>query len=280
MKFWESSASHVVRAVTKLPYLSLLLIFIVMALMSLPISRLAVDASPDSLLLENDPDLKFYRAIHDEYGTDVYMIVAVRLNDSIFARSSINKIEVITKQFRNIEDVSNVTSITTVPLIYQSLDEKEETEINFPTIMSKGVDINEAEIEFLTNPLYERNIVSEDLKIAAFKIDFQDKPEYKELFDQRYLLIDKRETSGLNRKERKNFASINKRLEQLRKIDNKRIETALKEIRNILDANKKTLESYISGAPLIAHDMKHYVLKDIKVFGIAAIIAMAIILFV
>ena len=280
MKFWESSASHVVRAVTKLPYLSLLLIFIVMALMSLPVSRLAIDASPDSLLLENDPDLKFYRAIHDEYGTDVYMIVAVRLNDSIFATSSINKIEVITQQFRNIEDVSNVTSITTVPLIYQSLDEKEQTEINFPTIMSKGVDINEAEIEFLTNPLYERNIVSEDLKIAAFKIDFQDKPEYKELFDQRYLLIEKRETSGLNRKERKNFASISKRLEQLRKIDNKRIETALKEIRNILDANKKTLESYISGAPLIAHDMKHYVLKDIKVFGIAAIIAMAIILFV
>jgi predicted RND superfamily exporter protein len=280
MKFWESSASHVVRAVTKLPYLSLLLILFVMVLMSLPVSRLAIDASPDSLLLENDPDLKFYRAIHDEYGTDVYMVVAVRLNDSIFATSSIKKIEDITQQFRNIEDVSNVTSITTVPLIYQSLDEKEETEINFPTLMSKGVDINEAEVEFLTNPLYERNIVSEDLKIAAFKIDFQEKPEYKELFDQRYLLIEKREISELSRKERQNFVSINKRLEHLRKIDNKRIETALKEIRNILDANKKTLESYISGAPLIAHDMKHYVLQDIKVFGIAAILTMAIILFI
>ena len=280
MKFWESSASHVVRAVTKLPYLTLLLIFIVMVFMSLQVSHLTIDASPDSLLLENDPDLKYYRAIHDEYGTDVYIIVAVRLNDSIFATSSIKKIEDITQQFRNIEDVSNVTSITTVPLIYQSLDEKEEAEINFPTLMSKGVDINEAEIEFLTNPFYERNIVSEDLKITAFKIDFQEKPEYKELFDQRYLLIEKREISKLSRKEQQNFASINKRLEQLRKLDNKRIETALKEIRNILDANKKTFESYISGAPLIAHDMKNYVLQDIKVFGIASIIAMAIILFI
>ncbi len=280
MKFWESSASHVVRAVTKLPYLTLLLIFIVMVFMSLPVSRLVIDASPDSLLLENDPDLKFYRAIHDEYGTDVYMVVAVRLNDSIFAASSIKKIEDITQQFRNIKDVSYVTSITTVPLIYQSLDKKEEAEISFPTLTSIGVDINEAEIEFLTNPLYERNLVSEDLKITAFKIDFQEKPEYKELFDQRYLLIEKQEISKLSRKEQQNFASINKRLEKLRKLDNKRIETALKEIRNILDENKKTFESYISGAPLIAHDMKNYVLQDIKVFGIAAIIAMAIILFI
>ena len=248
--------------------------------MSWPINRLVIDASPDSLLLENDSDLKFYRDIHYEYGSDVYMVVAVHLTDSIFTSTSISKIEEITKQFNEIEEISNVTSISNVPLIYQSLNKNEESEIKFPTLKSKSLNFDEVENEFLTNPLYERNIVSKDLKIAAFKLDFQERPEYKELFDQRYLLIEKREKNILTRQERNKVAKINNRLEELRELDNKRIKSALIKIRNILDKNENSFESFISGTPLIAHDMKNYVLNDIKVFGIVAIIAMALILFV
>ena len=280
MKLWENSARLVVHAVTERPSISLLLIFLVMIFMSWPVNRLAIDASPDSLLLENDPDLKFYRAIHFEYGSDVYMVVAVHLTDSIFTSSSISKIEEITKQFNEIEEISNVTSISNVPLIYQPLNKSEESEIEFPTLRSKSLDFDEVENEFLTNPLYERNIVSKDLKIVAFKLDFQERPEYKELFDQRYLLIEKREKRILTRQEKIELAKINNRLEELRELDNRRIKSALIKIRKILDKNKNSFESFISGAPLIAHDMKNYVLNDIKIFGIVAILAMAFILFV
>ena len=280
MKLWENTARQVVHVVTERPSLSLLFMFLVMIFVSWPINHLAIDASPDSLLLENDPDLKFYRTIHYEYGSDVYMVIAVHLIDSIFTSTSISKIEEITKQFNEIEEISNVTSITNVPLIYQSLNKNEESEIKFPTLISKSLDFDEVENEFLTNPFYERNIVSKDLKIAAFKLDFQERPEYKELFDQRYLLIEKREKSIQTRNEKNKLAKINNRLEELRELDNKRIKSALIKIRKILDKNKNSFNSFISGAPLIAHDMKNYVLNDIKVFGIVAILAMAFILFI
>ncbi len=280
MKVWESAASHVVRVVIKRPYWTLLITIILMLLMIWPATHLTIDASPDSLLLENDPDLKFYRAIHYEYGTDVYVIVAIHFGESILAPSLVHRIEEITQKFKAIEGVSDVTSITTVPLIYQSLEQDKKSVITFPTLLSKGVNINEVENEFLTNPLYERNLTSKDLQIAAFKIDFQEMPGYKELFDQRYLVIEKRAEGMLNPQERLELAQVNNKIEKLRKLDNRRYEIALIKIRSILDAYKNTQQSFISGTPLIANDIKHYVLQDIKVFGIAALLSLAIILLI
>jgi predicted RND superfamily exporter protein len=241
---------------------------------------LTIDASPDSLLLENDPDLKVYRDIHDRYGTDVYVIVAIRFDNSILAPSSVRRIEEITQKFKAVENVSDVTSITTVPLIYQSIERGEKSDLSFPTLLSVGMDYNEVKYEFLTNPLYERNLASEDLKITALKIDFFERPDYKVLFDRRYVIIEKREEGILSQRERKELASINNEIEKLRRIDTKKQENTLADIRNILNEYKDTQQSFISGTPLIANDMKHYVLKDIKVFGIAVLAAMAFILLI
>ncbi|MEJ2114956.1 MAG: MMPL family transporter [Gammaproteobacteria bacterium] len=268
------------RAVTWRPYWTLSITIIVMLSMSWPATHLTIDASTDSLLLENDPDLKFYRAIHYEYGTDVYLVIAVRFDESILSPASVERIEEITQKFKAINDVSDVTSITTIPLTYQTIDEEYNTEITFPTLVSKNIDISKVKDEFLTNPLYLDNLTSKDLKIAAFKIDYLENPKYRELYDQRYLLLDKRENSVLTLQQRNKLAQINNEIEKLRKHDNQKNEVVLKNIRNILDAYNHTQQSFISGAPLIAHDMKHYVLQDIKIFGIAALLTMAIILLI
>ncbi|MDW3094612.1 MAG: MMPL family transporter [Gammaproteobacteria bacterium] len=280
MKVWESTVSQVVRIVTKRPYWTLLITVVVMSLMSWPVTRLSIDASPDALLLENDPDLKFYRSIHYTYGTDEYVVVAIHLDKSILMSSSVRRIEEITQKFKAIEGVSDVTSITTVPLIYQSLKQDKESTITFPTLLSKDVDISIVENEFLTNPLYEGNLASNDLHIAAFKIDFLAVPEYKELFDQRYILIERQATGILDSQEREELEKINNKLEKLLYNESQRYAFAINKIRSILDVYKDTQQSYLSGTPLIANDMKRYVLQDIKVFGVAALLSMTIILFI
>ena len=280
MKVWETTASHVVRVVTKRPSWALLITILVMLLMVWPTTRLTIDASPDSLLLENDPDLKFYRTIHYEYGTDVYIIVAIRFTESVLTPSHAQRIEELTQKFEAIADVSNVTSITTVPLLYQSFEGDSESVISFPTLLSEGVDLSKVENEFLNNPLYERNLTSKDLQLAAFKIDFLEMPEFQVLHDKRYSLLEKKEQGSFTSQDRRELVEINNYLEKLRKLDDQRYATALIKIRNVLDSYKPAQQSFISGTPLIANDIKHYVLQDIKVFGLAALLAMAIILLI
>ena len=280
MKAWESLASHVVHAITRNPFWTLIATAVLMLVMIWPAAQLSIDASPDSLLLENDPDLKLYRAIHYEYGTDVYVIVAIRFSESVLNQNHTKQIENLTEKFKGIKDVSGVTSITNVPLIYQALDEDDEELISFPTLLSKNVDSDLAKEEFLTNPLYERNLISNNLKIAAFKIDFYENPVYQTLFDKRYLLTEKRAEEVLTFNERLELTKINNEIEELRNIDSERFKASLEKIRNILSTLDETEQSFLSGTPLIANDIKHYVLQDIKVFGLAALVSMAIILLI
>ncbi len=280
MKIWESTAGQVVHTLTRRPYWSLVIIIIAGLLLSWPATWLTIDASPDSLLLENDPELKFYRGIHFHYGTDEYVIVAVRFNEPVLKLSSIEKIEALTQQFSLLEGISAVTNITTVPLVFQSLDREEEAEILFPTLLSGDVDLKKAKQELLENPLYERNLSDRDLRIAAFKIDFNERPLYQELFDRRYLLLEKRAKSLLGREGKSELKEINDTLSQLRSIDGELHKKTLEKIKKILSDSGVKKNSYLSGTPLIANDMKRYVLQDIKTFGIAALIFMIIILLI
>lgn len=269
-----------VLALTKNPFWAISFTILAVIFMSWPATWLSIDASPDSLLLENDPDLKFYRAIHSEYGTDEFVIVAVAYAQSVLAPSSIKQIDNITRRFQQIEGVSQVTNITNVPLVYQLLERDKDDELEFITLLSEDVDLDLARQEFLSNPLYERNLSDEKLRIAAFKIDFPQNPEYQQLFDLRYELLEKRLKKSLSRSDESKLKNINHKLDQLRNKDGLKYKNVLNEIKNILSEFSLSQKSYISGTPLIATDMKRFVLQDIKTFGVAALLFMILVLLI
>ena len=64
-----------IQAILKKPIIILVFILAVIAGLSINIQYINIDASPDSLLLDSDPDLEFYREVHREYGSDEYIIV-------------------------------------------------------------------------------------------------------------------------------------------------------------------------------------------------------------
>ena len=67
-----------IEQILKKPLLTLFLIIAVILSLAPYLQNITVDASPDSLLLESDPDLKFYRSVHREYGTDEFIVVGYK----------------------------------------------------------------------------------------------------------------------------------------------------------------------------------------------------------
>lgn len=280
MKVWELIAHKVVKSIAHSPVIALSIVTLVTFSMLIPATKLTVDASPDSLLLENDPDLQFYRSIHDQYETDEYVIVAIQLQSRLLSTDSIKIVEQLRQQFISIDFISNVTTITNVPLVLQNINSNIDDQLIFPTLLTKGIDLNKAEFELTNNPLYESNLVNSDLSIVAFKIDFIISSEYKPLYDQRYIINENKVSRKLNKKEQQQLRHINQSLELLKKQSNLNYKVAISNIRKTLNNFPIKLEFYISGAPLIANDMKHYVSQDIKIFGIAVLLSMIIILLI
>jgi len=70
------------------------------------ISNFQLDASSDSLVLENDPDLKTYREMGNLFSDSDFLIVTMRPNESIFTNKSLQRIEKIENAILEIDGVS------------------------------------------------------------------------------------------------------------------------------------------------------------------------------
>ena len=76
-----------------------------------------LDASADSLLLENDSDLRYYRAIRARYGSDDYLIVTYSPRDALFSDPVLADLRVLRDSIRALPGVTSVTTILDVPLV-------------------------------------------------------------------------------------------------------------------------------------------------------------------
>ena len=67
-------------------FVFLILVLSVISIFGLP--RFQLDASSDTLLLDNDPDLKVYRENSRKYGSSDFLVIAFTPNNDIFSKNT------------------------------------------------------------------------------------------------------------------------------------------------------------------------------------------------
>ena len=72
------------RYVLDRPWLALVLIALAAAALAVFVPRFELDASADSLLLEQDTDLRYYRGVVARYGSDNYLVVTYTARRDLF----------------------------------------------------------------------------------------------------------------------------------------------------------------------------------------------------
>jgi len=73
--------------------------------------RLNIDISADSLVLKNDPDLAYYRAIQARYGTRESLIVAYQPEAGLFSRKPLTQLKALKSELEQLQPITGVTSI-------------------------------------------------------------------------------------------------------------------------------------------------------------------------
>ncbi len=277
---FQSIISALTTLVIKKPVVVLVFMFALVAACSIYIKHLNIDASPDSLMLESDPDLKYYREIHRHYGTDEYIIVGFKPNREILEKETIDYIEEISNKFKEINGVSGVTSLSNVPLLLQLKEDEKTGQTTFADLLTPGVDLKKAEDEFTSSPIYVDNLVSKDLTTTAIKVDIQKNQQLVELIEHKYTLLEKLESLEQNSEVDAELELLRDDISAERQLINQRYKEVLEGIRTIISSAEGKGEFYLAGAPLIGNDMKVYVVQDIQTFGIAILGIMVIVLFI
>ena len=74
------------------PKLTLLLLFVFLVGFGFFSKDFKLDASSDTLLLENDPDLKYLREVTDRYGSKEFLILTYTPDEPMISESSLNNL--------------------------------------------------------------------------------------------------------------------------------------------------------------------------------------------
>ncbi|QMU61009.1 MAG: MMPL family transporter [Gammaproteobacteria bacterium] len=272
-------SSAITEIVIRKPIVVLVSMLALVAASSVYIANLNIDASPDSLMLESDPDLKYYREVHREYGTDEYIIVGFKPNKAMLELETIRYIEDISNQFKKINGIAGVTSLSNVPLLLQLKEDEKTGETSFSNLLNSNVDLKKAEQEFTSSPIYVNNLISKDLSTTAIKVDIQKNKELVGLIEHKYELLEQQESDPKKTQITNELEELRDNIILERQVINQRYKEVLDSVRGILAAEVDKGEFYLAGAPLIGNDMKEYVVKDIRTFGIAILGIMIVVLF-
>lgn len=225
-----------------------------------------LDASADSLLLENDPDLNYLRSLNERYSSEEFFVITYSPKKKI-NEESLKELRKFVDEIDNIKWVSKSISVLNAPLFESSDLPLIEKIKNIQYIVTPGIEINRALNELKNSPVYKKLIINEDATTFGIVVYIKDNKEYLTALKTNKIFLDKKQNSKLSEKDLKEYESQNKILEKLKKEHNKNLEFYNIEIRSHISKYKNIADINLSGIPMIADDLISFVKKDITVFG-------------
>ena len=234
-------------------------------------TKLSIDASAETLLLEHDPDLKAYRQIAKRYDSPGLLVVAFTPKDDLFSPKNLELIKNLSDELVKNDMVSSVISILNVPLLNSVKGGVTGILDHTPTLSDKDINISKAKLEFAKSPIYSGNLISKDLKTTAIALNLKQDDKFNELLNERNLLSQKESNGTITQAEKEKFkallAEFKAYRDELRKSDHKNLE-AIKAAIAKFNAND---ELFLGGANMIADDMIGFIKSDLLVYGLSVL---------
>ena len=225
-----------------------------------------LDASADTLLLENDPDLQYLREVNKRYGSEEFFILTYEPKTAIDSKS-ILELETFVKKINKLEWVSKTISIINAPLL-QSSDEPLMDRIkNLKYITSPDIKFEVALNELTHSPVYKDLIISADSKTLGIVVYLKDNQEYLKKIQEKSELLTAQQNRKLTDSEVKKLNQTNLALDQLKKKQGELISKYNQTIKDLTKDQSQFAEIRLSGIPMIADDMISFIKKDIVIFG-------------
>jgi predicted RND superfamily exporter protein len=258
----------------KYPKIFLAIMSIVVVMIAMYAVKLEIDASSETLLLENDKDLEFTREISKKFSAPDFLVVTYSVNDDLLSNKNLDNIRDLSKRLLGVPNVESITNITNVPLLQSPIVPITELVKKVPTLDDKGIDKTLVKKEFLNSPIYKQNLVSEDFKTTAFLLNLKYDAKYFELLNERDKYTKLKKEKSLNAQEQLAYQNAQKALKEYRDIQRLENHNNITNIREILATFEKEsgVKLYLGGVAMIADDMVEFVKSDLSIFGIVIVI--------
>ena len=247
------------------PLTIIFLFFIFSAISIYQSKNFELDASADTLLIENDPDLIYLRELNKKYKSEEFFIITYTPKN-LTQENAIKELQDIVNQINNFKWISKTISIINAPLLQSTNEPLIERIKNLKYITNENIDLDKAIKELTSSPVYKDLIISSDAKTYGIVAYLKDNQQYLSTLEQKTQLLNSEDENI------KKLNLINKKIKKLQKQQSNNIKNYNKSIKNLLSNYKSNAEIRLSGIPMIADDMITFIKRDIIVFGLGVFI--------
>ncbi|MGH1485155.1 MAG: efflux RND transporter permease subunit [Cellvibrionaceae bacterium] len=264
--------------VLRQPLLTILSVIAIAIVLASNLPNLKIDASSDSLTLEYDKDLDYFREVSKRYQSGDFLVLTYKPNGNLFSSGTLAHLKSLRDELTKIEGVDGANSILDVPLLYSPPISLTEVTKGIKTLSDEGVDYALAKKEFLESPIYKDMLLGPDGKTTAILLNLSTDNHFIELVRERDLLRLKRDTEGLTDNEEQRLSAVSKEFLDYSTATTERNHERVKAVRTVVDNYRSGAEIFLGGVTMITADMVEFIGSDIVVFGAGIIIFIIIIL--
>lgn len=267
------------RTVLQYPLVVIILLGLVLAFFASQAQYFKLDASADSLLLEDDKDLRIYRDAQERYRSQDLLVVTYTPDAEMFEDATLDRIRSLRDQLKTIPSVESVFSLAEVPLLSSSGIQLSELAENVPTLdTNPEIDRALVEAEISTSPVFGELILSADGSTTALLLNLKDDDVLATLATERSVLRLKQLQGDLSTGENIKLAEVNQKYDVTRAAFEGRRHDDIASIRSILSGYKDNAKLHLGGVPMVTDDMISYIARDLVTFGIGVLLFIVLIL--
>ena len=234
--------------------------------------RVHLDASSESLILETDESLKFYRSIRARYGSDDFLVVTYTPHSDLFEQETLNRLRALRDDLSKIERVDSVISLLDVPLVQSPPVTLSDLQKETLTLDHPETDIYLARVEFVKSPVYRNLLISPDGRTTAIQVVFQQDDRWHQLLQARNKLLERQLESELTPAESSDLKIVSAQFKEHTANLQVQQSADIQRVREILDHHRQWANIHLGGVPMIASDSIAFIQQDLRVFGVTVLL--------
>ncbi len=254
------------------PWIVLILFSALLAVAALRFDQFRLDASAESLVLENDRSLEQYRQVNRVFTTsDDFLVVTYTPQEELFTETELGYLRSLRDELAALPAVGSTNSILNVPLLHSPDLTLDTVDSEIKTLDTDEVASDTARQALLNNPMYPNLLLSEDGGTTAIQVNLPTPERYFELLNQRDELRERVRAGQANADEQRQLAQVSQEFIQFTESLGKERDATIAEVRGILDNYRDRATIHLGGVPMIVADMIRFIKNDLSTFGLGVL---------
>ncbi|MCL5280414.1 MAG: MMPL family transporter [Planctomycetes bacterium] len=235
-----------------------------------------LDASTETLILENDQDLKYARLVDARYGSGDFLVVTFKPKEDLLSDRTLGVLARLRDELKKATVAESVLTILDVPLLESPPIPFKDLGSATRTLESPEVDKTLARQELRESPLYQDLLVSPDLKTTVILITFPRDERYAELVQRRNTLHEKKAAGALTAAEQVELKNVVREFTRYRDESRRRDHQSILAIRAVMDRYRQEGDLFLGGVSMIADDMISFIKNDLRIFGTGVVLLLVL----